>query len=92
MSYCAYVSKMARTFGVYRPASTRYKQTDRESISLRSRPDYMYFCRLVIIPFHSLPAPFYAQTMKIGFQLELAAPFSYIYISGIKVCLCVCAL
>ena len=68
------------------------KQTNRENISLRSRPDYMYFCRLVIIPFHSLPAPFYAQTMKIGFQLELAAPFSYIYISGIKVCLCVCAL
>ena len=30
VSYCAYVSRMARTFGVCRPASTHYKQTDKQ--------------------------------------------------------------
>ena len=30
VSYCAYVSKMARTFGVCRPASTHYKQKDKQ--------------------------------------------------------------
>ena len=55
---------MARTFGVCRPASTHYKQTSKKKkkpISLRSRPANVYFCRLIIIPLHSLPAPLYAQ-------------------------------
>ena len=85
---------MARTFGVCRPASTHYKQTSKKKnpISLRSRPDYVYFCRLVIIPLHSLPAPLYAQYSEDRFSAWTGCSISYIYISGIKVCLCVCAL
>lgn len=33
----------------------------KKPISLRSRPANVYFCRLIIIPLHSLPAPLYAQ-------------------------------